>query len=295
MCQPAHLVLVLVLLATRLSHAAAPPPVLGRHVTLSEDPTKPPPVVPMGLGVTLLLFDASIVLTSVQVDETLVKVLDGGEASLILVLLRTPTADEQPGLRVRYADADSPEWATFTLLVDPTEVDTRLHVKRRPQPLEACQAELAHARALCDRSSAEVWVLARRLGEASVTFIHLLPSPDKGSASGLSIQRGVLHRAGTFWLLVLTVDNAADQEPWGPTEATLTPETLASAPAVAVRTVSLEEGPLAPGARGRLAVETELPPAAADRSFKLMVRGTGGRQLTYKVVIPESESMEGGP
>jgi hypothetical protein len=96
-------------------------------------------------------------------------------------------------------------------------------------------------------------------------------------------------------LLVLTIDNALDQEPWVPTEATLTPETLASAPAVAVRTVSLEEGPLAPGARGRLAVETDLPPAAAGTAFKLTVRGTGGRQLTYRVVLPKPQAPEGGP
>jgi uncharacterized protein (TIGR02268 family) len=300
--QPARLALVLIVLSTRMAHAVQPP-VLGRQVTLPGAPDEPPPVVRMGLGVaTTLLFDAPIVLASVQVDETLVKVLDGGEHSLILALLRAPATHEQPGLRVRYADSDSPGWATFTLLAPSTEVDTLLQVRRRPQPLEACQAELARTRARCDGSSAEVWVLARRLGKAGVTSTRLLPSADKRAAqSGLSVKWGLLHRAETFWLLVLTLDNAAGQEPWAPTEATLTPlspggSKAALAPAVAVRTVSLEEGALAPGSRGRLAVETEPPAAAAaGRYFLLTVRGTGGLQLTYEVFLPMSETMGDRP
>jgi hypothetical protein len=139
-----------------------------------------------------------------------------------------------------------------------------------------------------------VWVLARRLGEASVTFKRILPIQQQSGADGLSVQQGVLYRAGTFWLLVLTIDNAADQEPWVPTEAMLTPVTPTPTP-VAVRTVSLEEGPLAPGARGRLAVETDVPPAAAGTAFQLTVRSAGGRQLIYTVFIPKSGKPEGEP
>jgi uncharacterized protein (TIGR02268 family) len=284
--------LVLVLLSARLAHAAPPPPMLGRQVTLPAGPTEPPPVLRMGPGiVTLLLFDAPIVLTSVQVDETLVKVVDGGERSLILVLLRPPAVDERPGLRVRYADEATPQWATFTLAAPPSAVDTQLHVRRWPQPLEACQAELVQARALCDRSPEEVWVLARRLGEESVTAMDLYPTTEVTPISGLRVERGLLYRSGTFWLFVLTVDNAPDREPWAPTEAALVPVKQQVQP-VAIRTVSLEDGPLAPGARGRLAVETEVPPTADGLVFTLTVWEPRGRQLTYSIILPEPQSVE---
>jgi uncharacterized protein (TIGR02268 family) len=293
LCQPAHLAVVLVLLVSRLTHAAQPSPLLGRHVTLPTEPTEPPPAVRMSLNaVTVLLFDAPIVPGSVQVDETLVKVLGGGESALLLVLLRVPAAGEQPTLGVRYASSESPQWATLSLTTHPTEVDTQLHVRRRPDSLEVCQAELAQARALCDRSSAEAWVLARRLDKAHVEFITLEAFPKPDLASGLSVQEGLLYRAGTFWLIVLTVANAPDQEPWFPTEAVLSSLEQAS---VAVRTVSLEAGPLAPGAQGRLAVETDLPPAEWGSTFMLTVRGPGGRLLRYKVNLPQKDTGEAMP
>ena len=291
---PAHLVVVLVLLASRLTHAAQPPPLLGRHVTLPSAPNEPPPTAHMSMNVvTVLLFDAPIVPGSVQVDETLVRVLGGGEGALLLVLLRAPAAGEQPTLGVRYADSDNPQWASLTLTTHPSKVDTQLHVRRRPLPLEGCQAELAQARALCDRSGAEVWVLARRLDKAHVEFIALQASPEPDAASGLSVQEGLLYRAGTFWLIVLTVGNAPGQEPWFPTEAML--RSLEQASPVAVRTVSLEAGPLAAGAWGRLAVEIDLPPAEPGLPFDLTVRGPGGRMLRYRVALPKQATGKARP
>jgi uncharacterized protein (TIGR02268 family) len=250
-------------------------------------------MVRMGLGVmTVLLFDAPMVLASVQADATLVKVVDGGERSLILTLLRRPAAHEQPTVRVRYADGASPEWATFALQAPPTEVDMQVHVRRRPQPLEACQSELAQTRARCDGTSAGVWEFARRLGEAPVTFEPLEPDRHQDRASGLSVHQAWLYQAGTFWLLLLTLENAPDGETWVPTEATWVPRGE-EGPAVPVRTVSLEAGPLAPGTRGRLAVETDLPPAGAPDRFTLTVRDRGGRSLTYEVRLMPPQQKKG--
>jgi len=106
--------------------------------------------VRMGVGVlTLVRFDAPIVLASVQADTTLVKVVKGDERSLLLTLLRTPAPEEQPTLRVRYADGASPGWASFTVLAPPTGADAQVEVRRQPGPLEGCQAELAQARMRC--------------------------------------------------------------------------------------------------------------------------------------------------
>jgi hypothetical protein len=111
----------------------------------------------------------------------------------------------------------------------------------------------------------------------------------------LSVHQAGLYRAGTFWLLVLTVENAPDREAWVPTEATLIPKSQgAPGPAVPVRTVSLEERALAPGARGRLAVETDLPPAGATAEFTLTVRDPEGRQLAYEVRLRYSKRVEDG-
>ncbi len=196
-------------------------------------------------------------------------------------------------MRVRYADGATPEWATLALLAPLTGVDMQVHVRRRPQPLEACQSELAQARARCDGTNAGVWEFTRRLGEAPVTFKALELGQHPDDASGLSVHHAGLYKAGTFWLLVLTVENAPEREAWMPTEATLVPEAT-QAPAVPVRTVSLEAGPLPPGARGRLAVETDLPPDGAAGPFTLTVRDQSGRQLTHKVLGGFSQRKKGG-
>ncbi|HEX8697787.1 MAG TPA: DUF2381 family protein [Myxococcaceae bacterium] len=297
MFQPARRMVLLLLLAASLAHAAPPPTVPLRQLTLGG-PEEPLPTVRMGLGVmTVLLFDAPMVLASVQADATLVKVVDGGERSLLLTLLRRPAAHEQPTVRVRYADGASPEWATFALQAPATEVDLQVHVRRRPQPLEACQSELAQARARCDSTDAGVWEFARRLGEAPVTFEALEPDRHQDRASGLIAYQAWLYQAGTFWLLVLTLENAPAGETWVPTEATWVPKVPKGKeglwPAVPVRTVSLEAGPLAPGTRGRLAVETDLPPAGAPNVFTLTVRDRGGRQLTYEVIVDDFQQKKG--
>jgi uncharacterized protein (TIGR02268 family) len=285
---------LLLLLATSLAHAAPPPTVPFRQATLGG-PEEPPARVRMGVGVvTVLLFDAPIVLASMEMDDTLVKVVTGSELSLVLTLQRAPAAHEQPTVRVRYADGASPEWATFTVLAPPTGVDMQVHVRRPAQPLAGSPAELAQARARCDSTDAGVWEFARRLGEAPVTFKALEPDQHQDRASGLRVHHAWLYQAGTFWLLVLILENAPDGEVWLPTAATLVPKN-APGPAVPVRTVSLEEGPLAPGMRGRLAVETALPPAGAPARFTLTVRDQGGRQLTYEVRSgpPQQKKGEG--
>lgn len=101
-----------------------------------------------------------------------------------------------------------------------------------------------------------------------------------------------LYRAGTFWLFVLTLENAPDQQAWVPTGATCIITSMESPGlAVPVSTVSLEADALAPGARGRLMVETELPPAGVTGTLILTVSGHGGRSLVYRVKL--SELMRG--
>lgn len=77
---PARRMVLSLLLAARLAHASPPPTVSLRELTLGG-PEGPPARVRLGLGVmTVLLFDAPIVLASVQVEATLVKVVDGASA-----------------------------------------------------------------------------------------------------------------------------------------------------------------------------------------------------------------------
>jgi uncharacterized protein (TIGR02268 family) len=248
----------------------------------------------MGVGVlTLVRFDAPIVLASVQADTTLVKVVKGDERSLLLTLLRTPAPEEQPTLRVRYADGASPGWASFTVLAPPTGADAQVEVRRQPGPLEGCQAELAQARMRCQGgASAGLWGLVLRLGEADATFDSLSVPDRENNASGPSVYSAGLYRAGTFWLFVLTLENAPDQQAWVPTGATCIITSMESPGlAVPVSTVSLEADALAPGARGRQRVETELPPAGVTGTLILTVSGHGGRSLVYRVNL--SELMRG--
>jgi uncharacterized protein (TIGR02268 family) len=287
MLQPAMPTWALVLLLLLGTAATAQPQAMRkRSVTLSAAASEPLPEVRVAAGIkTLIELDAPLDKDSVQVDSARVQLVDVGERSLIFVPLVTPAEQERWVLRVRYADGAQPTWVAFALVSHPREVDSWIEVVRPRQPVEDCRAELAEAQARCERAREAVWVLADQLGGSAVQAQTITG----GNAEGWA------YRLGGGVLLVVTPKKGAVSEPWTPTAAVLRSKRLPF-DEVKVRAVHVRQAPLAPGEKGSIAVEADLPAPGAWKAFTLELRDAGGQGFTLDVGIPRArEKEESGP
>ncbi|WP_224362579.1 DUF2381 family protein [Hyalangium versicolor] len=261
---------------------AQPPAARGRRVTLAAQADEPLPEIHVAAGITtVILLDASVDKDSVQFDTTRIRLVDVGDSTLVLEPVVTPGPKERWVLRVRYADSAQPEWAAFSLVSQPGEVDLQITAVRKRQTLASCQASLAEAQAHCANTRAEVWVLADRLAGSSVQAAPLKDSR----------VRGWVYRLGTQVLLVLTPTSAAGPEPWTPTAATLRYQNRDDTK-VRVQAVHVREA-LTPGEWGTIAVETDLPATSKGAFFNLELLDEGGRSLKVNdVEIPLAPGKE---
>jgi len=272
----------LLLLMTVTAAEAQSQATRGRSVTLAVNPGEPLPEVRVAAGrKTLIVFDAALEKSSVQLDMTRVTLVDVGERSLIIEPVVNPGDNERWVLRVRYADGASPEWAAFALVSHPSEVDMQLEVVRQRQTLESCQAEMARQKAGGRR--AEVWVFADRLRGSSVRSQRI-----RGPKA-----HGWIYRFEAGLLLVAQGRLGKGQRPWTPTSATLRAQE-GSKEEVRVLSVQVREGPLVPGELPPVAVEAVLPSSAAGASFILELRGEGGQRLEIdRVFLPPVPREQG--
>jgi len=280
--QPTTPVCGLLLLMTLTVAEAQPHAARGRSITLAANPGEPLPEIRVAAGrKTLIVFDAALEKSSVQLDLTRVALVDVGERSLIIEPVVNPGDDERWVLRVRYVDGASPEWAAFALVSHPSEVDMQLEVVRQRQTLESCRAELARQKA--EGRRAEVWVFADRLRGSSVRSRRI-----RGPQA-----QGWIYRLEAGLLLVAQGRLGAGQRSWTPTSATLRAQE-GSKEEVRVLSVQVREGPLVPGKLPPVAVETVLPSSAAGESFILELRGEGGQRLEIdQVFLPHAPREQG--
>ncbi len=229
------------------------------------------------------MFDAPLEKASVQLDRTRVALMDVGARSLVIEPVVSPGEKESWVLRVRYADGASPEWAVLALVSRPGEVDLQLDVIRQRQTLEACQAELAQARARGESSLAEVWVLADRLRGSTVQSQQV--HHDRA--------RGWAYRFEDGLLLAVEVWMGDGQQPWTPTAAVLRSR-IDPRQEARVHAVHVREGSLTAGKWGPVAVEAALPSLAAGNIFILELRDAGGRSLVIDGVQFPSASVDQG-
>lgn len=175
------------------------------------------------------------------------------------------------------------QWAAFALVAHPTEVDVQVEAVRQRQTREDCREQLAAAKARCEAPRAEVWVLTDRLGG----------NPVHAGALRTDEAKGVVYRLGDGVLLVLQPVRAEGQPPWVPTVATL--RSMASTKEqVKVRALHVRGVPLEPGEWSTLAVETELPSAAAGVRFTLELRDESGRSLRVEEIEVPPARGQGG-
>ncbi len=251
-----------------------------RSTTVASPQEGPAPQVHALLGVTtVILFDAEIDQTSVQVDRTRIKLVDVGPRSILFVPLLEIGPGERLGLTVRYADGATPAQAHFAIVSRAPTVDTVLSVLRNPQSLAACQAELAQVREGCAGTAAPVWHLVDRLQGREVKVQRLWNMAP--TISGFELLRGHAYEFKAAMLMVLQMRSSPGQPPWLPRHAALTCEST-RAP-LKITQLSVRGGSAKADGVIEVAAETELPPPTMGLMFTLELRGTDGQTLSLPI------------
>lgn len=288
MFQPSTLSLVLLLLGA-VARAQPAPERAHRQLalTLTGDPAAPVPEVRGAQGIGIAFhFDGPIVEQSVEVDESRIRVVDVGPKSLLVELVAEPRAEQPSEVAVTFAD-EAKQRAVFRIVPHPSEADTWVKVTRRTEQLgAACQARLDELRARCSAQSPTAFRRSKLLPDEGILARTFQKYVD--SAGSLESGGGVSFRGKDWVLLDVEVLNPTGQ-PWTPRVATFKSQ---DGTPVTVRLVTASTGEIPPGGKGRVLVETDVPPERAGGLFILEVSGKDGRTLrvgNVKLAPPPQE------
>jgi len=258
-----------------------------------------------GIPATLNFADAELNPQKVRLDPTArVKFLTIAERSVTLVA----EGDLGEGVTLRVAFVNEPALAepAFQLITDADVADGQVMVFRsanapelmqaRVTELEArsaaCEAELATQRERSKATGPAGWVLSGQVEEGGVNVANLKRWSDLGTAGvkAASVRRFL---ADEWVVLEVEVQNDSGQ-PWRPGQAWLE---NASTGRVEARTVGTMAEVLAPGERGRVAVEFRGWPRSEGEVFGLVVQDAdGARPLSGTgVVIEDKKQEKSGP
>ncbi|ADO68686.1 conserved uncharacterized protein [Stigmatella aurantiaca DW4/3-1] len=242
----------------------------ARAVTVAGGPDEPLPEIHVAGDLpTLLLFSTPIQKKTLTFDESRIRVLDAGELSVIVQAVTDLKEGERHEMGVFFADGRAPSRAAFVLVTDPTEVDTRINV-RRSEPLAApCPSE-AQPRV----PQPEDFVLLGYVGEEGVSVTPIKDVEDE--AQGLKATSGLFYRGQGWALVSLKIKNQSTQPKRSPREAMFT-RTLGSS--LQARVVVDGEGVIKPGGFGRVLAVVDAPMLSTDTHFTLELRGDDGRSL----------------
>ncbi|MFY2562827.1 DUF2381 family protein [Corallococcus terminator] len=240
-----------------------------RSVTIASTPVEPLPVVHVaGDTPTLFLFSSPIQKKTLTFDESRVRVLDAGDRSVIVQPVANLGAGERQELGVFFADGRAPARATFVLVTDPADVDSRIDVQR-PEPDATCQP-VAQAPA----PKPEDFVLLGYVDDTGVTAVSLDGKIDAGKGLGW---HSVVAFRGKDWILAdVNLWNSSDR-PWTPREAVFVGPVGAP---LQGRFVLAARGAIPPGGARRVLAVVEVPKTKVNLVFTLEVRGDEGRHLT---------------
>jgi uncharacterized protein (TIGR02268 family) len=287
--QPSTLALALLLLGAVARAQPAPNRAhRQRSITVTGNPADPLHEVrgAKGIGITFH-FDGPIREDSIKVDESRIRVVDVGRQSLLVEPITEPRADQPSEVSVTFSDGEQ-ERATFRIVPHPSEVDAWIEVTRQTeQPGATCQARIDELLARCGAQSPTAF---RRSGLLKASGVLTRTFPRYADSGGALVSDGGVSFWGEDWVLLeVEIINASGQ-PWAPRVATLTSKDGAP---VTVRLVSPEVEEIAPGARGRVWVEADDPPASAGVFFTLEVSGVDGRSVRVGNVELAPRSEEG--
>jgi hypothetical protein len=214
---------------------------------------------------TLLVFGVPIQGQAAEVDRTRIKVVDAGEVTLVIEPLSEPRSGERWTLRVPLADGKAPSVAEFALVAHPSEVDAEIDVARAEKPGTASPPACAP----CAPMSAAAAITSGIIDEHGVQTSTFLSFKD--SVSGFESEPGVSYRAASWVLVDVAIVRPPRHSAWRPARATLTSKSGEAR----MRAVRVEPDTLRPG-RGRVLVETDVPPPSAGLEFTLHLHGAAG-------------------
>ena len=148
------------------------------------------PEIRVGQGVvtTMTFEDAAIDTRALQLEGqgSRVKRVGADEHTVVLKPLVELSPGERLLLRVPFSDGMAPAQATFALVSHPAEVDSQVEVVREAQSVEACQGELATARARLAEQEAELSALRARASVNGPTGLILAGLLDDGGVRPLA-------------------------------------------------------------------------------------------------------------
>lgn len=184
-------------------------------------------------------------------------------------------------LRATYADGMAPREVTLSLVSEAGQVDKEVQVKRSPRSFAAMQAEFAATRAWCEAQGAQLAALQARCeasGPGGLALAGVLDgSLEKvllrwsAEVTGLELARGWAVLTDGWAVAAVDVTNNGTA-PWAPRRARLI--SLAPGSGVKELPVLMKGAQLAPGEKGRVAVEADSP---FPEPFRIEVLDAQGR------------------
>ncbi|WP_239989609.1 DUF2381 family protein [Corallococcus macrosporus] len=276
-----------------------------RRMALGGAATAPVPELRIAAGLaTLLIFDAPLDRGAMELEgRSRFRLVDVGERILALEPLEDLGRGERLMLRVRYADGASPEQGVFALVTHASEVDARVEVFRRRDSVEALRAELADVRAQLAARTQELRALRARgaaNGPVGLVMAGLVDAVGvrgrrfkrfavTSGTSGLDVYDGASFQAATWTVVSLIVRNHG-ATPWG--AATARFRSAASGARIDAATVRMPEPSIAPGASGRVFIETRALSARDGEVFQLEVGDGAERERVLSLQVTLDARVE---
>ncbi|NVJ09871.1 DUF2381 family protein [Myxococcus sp. AM001] len=299
-------VLVVLLLASGAATARPSPTASGfgvRRVELSAEPSEavPPPEVQISPRVsTTFEFDAILDSAKVVLEgEARFSLVDFGRSTLRLVPSEQFLPGERLLLTVRFQDGSVPVGATFILVAHPARGERIVEVWRQARTAESYQQEANEARAETQQCHAENTRLRAEQREPSgiagllangviqkeegvaAKLLRVNEEVRQHPGNALRAHRAWSYRAPVRVAVAVEFENPDAASPW-----TAEGASLVSKPGTSLKILTVwQKAPISRDPLGRIVVEAEATPDAAQGPFTLKLWGPGGlRAITLSGV-----------
>jgi len=298
--------LVVVLLASGAATAQPHPMASGlgvRHIELPTDSTEATPTPEVQISPrrsTTFEFDSDLDPAKVVLEgEKRFSLVDLGRSTLRLVPSEQILPGERLRLTVRFQDGSVPLGAAFVLVAHPARTERVIEVWRQPRTAESYQQEAKEARAKtqqCQEDNARLRAEQKGPGGIAGLLANGVIKEEKGVAAkpllvntevrqhpgnALRAVEAWSYRAPTRVAVAVKLESPDAANPWTAEGASLV--NRAGAPLKIL--MVWQKAPISRYPFGRVVVEAEATPDAAQGPFTLKLWGPGGlRTLTLSGV-----------
>nr|WP_211486164.1 DUF2381 family protein [Corallococcus exiguus] len=299
-------ILVVVILASGSATTQPPPMVSGlgvRHIEIPTESTEatPTPEIQISPRVsTTFEFDSALDPAKVVLEgEKRFSLVDLGRSTLRLVPSEQILPGERLRLTVLFQDGSVPLGAAFVLVAHPARADRLVEVLRQPRTAESYQQEAKEARAETQQCHEENERLrAEQQGPGGIAgllangviqnevgvdakFLRVNTEVRQHPGNVLRTLRAWSYRAPARVAVAVELENPDAGPPWAAEGAS-----LVSKPGMPLKILTVwQKAPISRDPFGRVVVEAEATPDAAQGPFTLKLWGPGGlRTITLSGV-----------